>query len=96
MGLLIKKELPTGEVVEYHKITVTNIDWHRKNAVISVASFIDKEIRDAGKSSVITKLFEFRERKPLIKFPFDLERNVVEDAYKEIKRLPEWKDAVDV
>ena len=52
MGLIKDLETHSGVTIGYHRITEVRIDVDPMNIFITLASYLDKESRDAGKSPV--------------------------------------------
>ena len=92
MGLILAKEQPSGATAEYHKVSVTNIDWHVESAEIHVISFKDKAARDAGKAPMTGMVHRFAGDNFA---GFDHITNNTVVAYNKVKALDEWDGAVD-
>ena len=87
--MAIKKitELETGVTVEYIKITALqkSFDLSRGEEInASLEKYINEEARSEGKKPVVRT----SEQLPLC--------NSFEEAYVELKKLPEYEDATDV
>lgn len=90
MALIKQKELDTGQVVEYWKISIIN-SRTKPNMEITLDVFIDARCRVAGKPPVETV-------RKVISFPDDLEMggNLFSYCYDKLKLLPEFLGATDV
>jgi hypothetical protein len=92
MALQKTTETPYGIVCEYHKVTVTNINWHERLAGIEYASFISADARMEGKQPVVRDtIFIAGEG-----FDFSYDINVIFQAYTHLKALPLFDGALDV
>ena len=92
--MALKKKLPTefGVDANYHKVSITAVDWHKKQARIETLGFIDEAARDEGKQPVLLCGFDCEGAK----FDFDINKNIVAQAYEKVKLEPRFEGAEDV
>ena len=95
MALLIKKELPNGLVVNYHRISSLNIITNVRNEV-EISSYIDEEKRELEQQAIIERRpYNTYISRQTLMFPYD-QNATVESTYELLKTLEEFKEAVDV
>lgn len=92
--MALEKAIETsyGVTASYHKITVTNIDWHNRVANITIAGFIDNAARNTGKIDILKSNYYWAGDD----FVFAPDTNVLAVAYAKLKALEQWSDAIDV
>lgn len=97
-----------GIETNYHKVLETEICWHTRTATLIIGSFLNKTARIDGYDAIINDTVTISDgtykgegifasslvENPL--FPFDYQRNVVEDAYLFLKSLSIFQNAIDV
>jgi len=93
MALQKNIESQSGAIATYHKIMENSIDWVQKAAVITMASYVDKNARDNDKAPLMYGRYQWGGGD----FPYgtDESENIREVTYDKLKTLPEWADAVD-
>lgn len=93
MSLL--KTVPTcyGVNATYHKITVTEMDWQKKVAIISLDGFIDEAAKTANKAPIFHSEFSFSGN-DFTGFATNVDNVAV--AYNKIKAQSDWANATDV
>lgn len=91
--MALEKALETsyGVTANYHKITVTNIDWHSRTANLTVVGFISSAARTAGKMDILKSNYYWSGDD----FVFSPASNTVVDAYTKLKAMEQWTDAID-
>ena len=93
MALQISKptEFSDNINITYWKIISLNIDWHNRSGVAVIGGFLSMEDRIALKKPV-----SYYHQHFIDSFPFDADRNTLQDAYNYIKTLPDWQGSLDI
>ena len=81
-----------GVSANYHKITVSDINWHDKYARIKIGSFVDSDKRAAGANAISTTELYWSGGD----FSFDINANILAQFYIKLKTLDQWSDSIDV
>jgi len=92
MALELIKSTNYGIDATYHKIVQVNINWHTRESLVELHSFIDQTRRESGAHLIASQSFYWSGDE----FPFDFDQNNVQTAYTKIKTLDEWLNSVDV
>jgi len=81
-----------GVEANYHKISVTDINWHDKNVLFKVASFVSNVERLAGKQPINSWTYSLAGDS----FILSPDVNILATLYNYLKTLPEWEGSIDV
>lgn len=92
--MALQKTIATtyGVNATYHKIALTNINWHNHQAHIEIISFADQQARNEGKAPLVVNALDF----DADTFDFEPTDNIVEEVYNKMKETPEFNGAIDV
>jgi len=92
MALQLAIEHETGVILNYWKISTTDVCWYIGGRCIIVDGYIDYQARLDGKVPLGTKIYEYMDND----FHVEPDDNLVYEAYEKLKTLPEWSGAIDV
>lgn len=89
----------TGAYSSYWRVTVTNLDYNNKTAMIVMLGYVNGESRQSGKSNLDSRNFMVQSDSFDQYFSvteLDENTNPIKQAYIYIKITDEFKDAIDV
>lgn len=91
--MALKKNVDTqyGIQATYHKVALTSIDWHARQARLVTVGFIDEEARRAGKVALGTFALDIESKD----FNFIPEENIIQKCYEILKGQPTFEGAED-
>lgn len=95
MAFLKVLERADGTSCEYWRVYETNICWAEQTAHVTLAGYLNKEARDAGKRPMETKSFDYAP----VDFPFPLNKlgepdtNPISVTYETLKAVPKEASA---
>jgi hypothetical protein len=92
MALELTKNLDNGFSGNYWKVLETNINWKDKYSHITLGLFKDKAARDAGKTIIDAKAYDWSGAD----FPFVDGKSPRDTSYDKIKVTAEFSGSKDV
>jgi uncharacterized protein (UPF0210 family) len=91
MALLKEIETKYGIAANYHKISVTDVNWHAKSAHVEVIGFVDREAKESGMNPILKTNFDYSPDN----FSLSPDSNIVACLYAAIKESDLFINAED-